>query len=135
MEVKRARRLWRAASEPTKPRKAGAVGGSQLGVTFNAQVSFHFYPGIRSTGQRGLSQGWKSAGWLVQPIRTHSQPSRLAAGNGSPMSDRRRIREGAPAPRPRCGSNFREPYNLCLQATVGVKDIIINEAVEFAHRA
>lgn len=64
------------------------MGRLQLGVTFNAQPIFHFYPGIRSIGRCGLSQGWKSAGWLVQEMATPSHTSRLEVGLSKPVGER-----------------------------------------------
>jgi hypothetical protein len=73
---------------------------------------------------------------LPGPVHPH-RVSIITVGSGFLVAKKyaAKASDEASAPRPRCRRSVREPYNLCLQATVGVKDIIINGAVAFAHRA
>ena len=134
--MKRARRPWRAASEPMKPRKAGAMGRSLQGVDKNCSgylplVTSH--PQHRGAAESGTKlEEFCSAG----PADPH-MVSIIAVGSGFLVASKYAAEESGQCstPRLRRRSSFREPYNLCLQATVGVKDIIISGAVAFAHRA
>ena len=101
-----------------------------------AQGSFRLNPGIRSTVGAAESGTGLGRCFVVGPAEMH-RLSTITAGSGILVARQYLVEESGKCttPRLRCRSSFREPYNFCLQATVGVKDIIINRAVVFAHRA
>src|SRR4030095_7567677 len=85
-----------------------------------APVSSH--PQHRGAAKSGTRLG---GCFLAGPVYSH-RVSIIAVGNGLLVAKKFAAErsEQSWTPRPRRRRSFREPYNLCLQATVGVKDII-----------
>src|SRR4029453_11315413 len=104
-----------------KPRKAGAMDRSLLGVGENCSGEL---PLVTSHPQhRGAAESGTRLGkcFLAGPVRPH-MVSIITVGSGFLVACKYAAKESeqASTPRPRCRSSFREPYNFRMHATVGV---------------